>query len=120
LLDLCGLPAYDRNEGIDLVPAMTGDAENLQDYTAITAFGMNNHGLRTSGYRYIRYEDGGEELYDRNADPNEWTNLAGNPEYEEIKQELKEQLPEVNRQWAVHSSYTFQPYFVEQKERTSQ
>ena len=27
-------------------------------------------------YHYIRYRDGSEELYDRQADPNQWNNLA--------------------------------------------
>jgi arylsulfatase A-like enzyme len=119
LLDVCGLPAYERNEGINLVPAMTDDNERLEDYTAVTTFGKNNHGLRTKNYRYIRYEDGGEELYDRQVDPNEWTNVADNPEYAQIKHELKSKLPQANAPWAIHSSYTFQPYFVEQKARTS-
>ena len=117
LLDLCGLPAYERNEGISLAPFLTGEHEPEQG-TAITTFGMNNHTVRTDRFRYICYEDGGEELYDRKADPNEWNNLAGDPAYSVIRQQLKDRLPEVNRPWAVHSSYTFQPYFAEQKERT--
>lgn len=124
LLELCGLPAYGRNEGISLVPVMKDlvpvmkDEENIQPY-ALTTFGMNNHGLRTQQYRYIRYEDGGEELYDHNRDPNEWTNIANQPEKREIIEDLNRFLPPVNVKWNVHSSYTFQPYFVEQKERTS-
>ena len=80
---------------------------------------MNNHGLRTSEYRYIRYEDGGEELYDHYVDPNEWTNISGEPKNDEVIEGLKKYLPSINAKWNVHSSYTFQPYFVEQKERTS-
>jgi arylsulfatase A-like enzyme len=117
LLDLCGLPVYDRNEGINLVPYMI-DQEPENNY-AITTFGMNNHGLRSPDSRYIRYEDGGEELYDHVKDPNEWTNLAGNTDYLSIKKELRNHLPKVNAKWNIHSDYTFQPYFVEQKERTS-
>ncbi len=117
LLDLCGLPSYDRNEGISLVPVMNAE-ESGQDY-ALTTFGMNNHGIRTGQYRYIRYEDGGEELYDHHSDPNEWTNIANQPENRDIIEELSRFLPSVNVKWNVHSSYTFQPYFVEQKERTS-
>ena len=78
LLDLCGLPAYDRNEGHTLVPCMQG--KEPENNFALTTFGMNNHGLRTPDYRYIRYEDGGEELYDHSSDPNEWNNIADNPE----------------------------------------
>ncbi len=117
LLDLCGLPAYERNEGVNLAPYMQG--KEPEGNYALCTFGMNNHGVRTADYRYIRYEDGGEELYDHNTDPNEWDNIAKNPAYLPIKADLKTLLPETNVNWNVHSSYTFQPYFVEQKERTS-
>ena len=36
------------------------------------------------------YEDGSEELYDHQTDPNEWTNLADRKEFAEIKQRLAE------------------------------
>jgi len=117
LLDLCRLPAYDRNEGHSLVPVMKDEGKGGQ--YALTTYGMHNHGIRTKKYRYIRYEDGGEELYDRDTDPNEWTNMANHPENKEIKEDLSKFLPSLNKKWNTHSSYTFQPYFVEQKERTS-
>lgn len=37
--------------------------------------------IRTLRWRYVRYNNGQEELYDHDADPHEWTNLAGKPEY---------------------------------------
>lgn len=117
LLNLCELPKYERNEGITLVPLMLD--QDSSSTVAITTYGMNNHGIRTMDYRYIQYEDGSEELYDRNIDPNEWTNIAGKPEYIPIKSFARRYLPETNAHWNIHSSYTFQPYFVEQKERTS-
>ena len=42
--------------------------------------GSSNHAVRTEGWRYIRYANGDEELYDETTDPYEWTNLAGGPE----------------------------------------
>lgn len=117
LLELCNLPAYGRNEGKSLVSTMIG--MNEEEQHVITTFGMNNHGIRSQQYRYIQYEDGTEELYDRNQDPNEWDNIAEDSEYLEVKNELQKYLPETNLKWAEHSKYTFQPYFVEQKERTS-
>lgn len=117
LLELSGLPAYDRNEGNSLVAIMTGAQSNEQ--YAITTFGMKNHGIRSDQYRYIQYEDGGEEFYDHESDPNEWNNEASNRDYNEAKARLKKELPNVNVKWGVHSQYTFQPYFVEQKARTS-
>lgn len=117
LLDLCGLPAYERNEGKSLVPLMQGKPET-EAPVAITTFGMNNHGIKSDRFRYIRYEDGGEELYDHRDDPNEFTNLANYQDYQEAKAKMKTYLPKVNAKWDPNSSYNFQPYFVEQKART--
>ncbi|MFY0655017.1 MAG: sulfatase [Cyclobacteriaceae bacterium] len=119
LLELCELPKYDRNEGRSLANIIRGEQADLSDYTAITTFGMNNHTIRTKDHRYIQYEDGGEELYQKKTDPNEWTNVAGNPELSGTKEKLSKLLPQKNAKWNEHSAYTFQPYFVEQKERTS-
>ena len=117
LLDLCGLPAYTRNEGKSLLPAMLSKNADGDSY-AITTFGMNNHAIKSDRFRYIQYEDGGEELYDHQSDPNEWTNLANNTDYGSVKDSLKQHLPKINSNWDENSSYKFQPYFVNQKERT--
>ncbi len=118
LLELCGLPAYDRNEGKSLVPNMLGQTAK-ETAIAITTFGMNNHTVKSDRFRYIQYEDGGEEFYDHNNDPNEFTNQAKNSDYKDEINALKGYLPKTNATWDPNSSYTFQPYFVEQKARTS-
>jgi len=117
LLELCGLAPYEINEGKSLVPMLEDKSMEEGSY-AITTFGMNNHTVKVDGYRYIRYEDDTEEFYDHKEDPNEWTNEADNPKFENKIEELKALLPKVNSKWDEHSKYTFQPYFVEQKERT--
>ncbi|NND33248.1 MAG: sulfatase-like hydrolase/transferase, partial [Saprospiraceae bacterium] len=116
LLELCGLPAYEKNEGRSLVSEMLN--EQGDEGFAITTFGMNNHTVKSNQFRYIRYEDGGEEFYDHEEDPNEWTNQANNPDYRYALDKLKQYLPQINVPWNRFSSYTFQPYFVEQKSRT--
>lgn len=118
LLELSGLPAYDRNEGNSLVAMMEND-KGLEEARAITTYGMNNHAVKANGYRYIQYEDGTEEFYDHATDPNEWYNEANNPKYKEKIEELKGYLPKVNSKWDSESNYTFQPYFVEQKARVN-
>ena len=54
--------------------------------------------LRSKDWRYIRYSNGKEELYDHVNDPHEWTNLAGNPEtaarLEIFRQQLAQRLPD--------------------------
>ncbi|NND07615.1 MAG: sulfatase [Saprospiraceae bacterium] len=118
LLDLCGLPAYEKNEGISLVPKMLMEGSS-EDAYAITTFGMNNHTIKSDRFRYIQYEDGGAEFYDHENDPHEWTNEASNSSYVHEIKKLKSFLPKINAHWDPNSSYSFQPYFVEQKERTS-
>ena len=44
-------------------------------------------------WRYIRYKDGSEELYNVQKDPNEWRNLAEHPKYLEIKKHLAGKAP---------------------------
>jgi arylsulfatase A-like enzyme len=118
LLELCGLPAYERNEGISLVATMKKENEE-QNAFALTTYGMNNHAVKADGFRFIQYEDGSEELYDHSNDPNEFTNQANNPDYKNEINVLKKYLPTINAKWDSLSSYTFQPYWVEQKARTS-
>jgi arylsulfatase A-like enzyme len=118
LLELSGLPAYNRNEGNSLVSMMQNN-EGLEDASAITTFGMNNHAVKVNGFRYIQYEDGTEEFYDHSSDPNEWTNKADSPKYLAQIEKMKGLLPKVNSKWDAESNYTFQPYFVEQKARVN-
>jgi hypothetical protein len=85
-----------------------GDAALLNntssDNTAIggnalfsNTFGFNNHAVRSVQYRYIRYANGDEELYDEKADPYEWTNLATNPELGSVKADLAQWMPKENK-----------------------
>ena len=52
--------------------------------------------MRSERWRYIRYSDGAEELYDHSKDPNEWHNLAGKDEYRKVMDEHARWLPKVN------------------------
>jgi len=95
LADVCGLPVGHHLEGRSLKPLL----ENPQaewDRPVVTTHGRNNHAVRSERWRYIRYADGGEELYDHDNDPMEWTNLAGDPKYAGVKKELARWLPKVN------------------------
>ena len=95
LTALCGIARPRHIEGADITPLLT-DPKAAWQQPAITTYLENNHTIRVQGWRYIRYADGGEELYDEQADPNEWKNLADDPKHAARKTELAKLLPTVN------------------------
>jgi arylsulfatase A-like enzyme len=95
LAELCGLPLFDQLEGKSLLPLLKNPVAKW-NRPALTSHGRNNHAIRTERWRYIRYADGSEELYDHSKDPMEWANLAGLSEYNGVKKELAAWLPKVN------------------------
>jgi arylsulfatase A-like enzyme len=92
LLALAGLPARDGLEGQSLVPQLR-DPATPRARPAITTHNPDNHAVRTERWRYIRYADGSDELYDMLTDPNEWTNLTADAHYAAVKASLAAWLP---------------------------
>ena len=95
LIDVCGLTPKPELEGQSLVPLLKDPTAKWQR-PALTTHGRNNHSIRDERWRYIRYSDGTEELYDHEKDPLEWTNLATNPQYASVKKRMGEWLPGKN------------------------
>ncbi len=96
LVELAGLPSKSDLEGISLTPQLK-DPNAPRERPAITTHNHDNHGVRTENWRYIRYADGSEELYDMKKDPNEWDNLAGDPKHADIIAEHRKWLPKPSR-----------------------
>jgi hypothetical protein len=82
-------------EGHSLVPLLQ-KPDAVWPHPAITTFHQNDHTILTEHWRYIRYANGDEELYDRAVDPHEWHNLAAKPEHKGTIAELREHLPKMN------------------------
>lgn len=95
LCDLTSVPKPAWLEGDNINPLLSDPAAAWTG-VAITTFGQNNHAIRTDRWRYIRYTDGTEELYDHSNDEYEWTNLATNPEYTALKASLAKHFPTNN------------------------
>lgn len=95
LIELCGLPPRSDLEGISLAPQLK-DPDARRRRPAITSHNQGNHAVRTERWRYIRYADGSEELYDLDADPREGTNLAGQAQYAEVLAEHRPWLPKID------------------------
>lgn len=92
LTELCSLPPPPGLDGLSLVPLLRDPAAPRARPALMTEM-PGNHAVRTDRWRYIRYADGGEELYDHAVDPHEWTNLAGDPRHRDILAEHRRWLP---------------------------
>jgi len=92
LIDLCGLAPKRELDGLSLAPLLR-DPTAKRDRPAVMAYRRGQCAVRSQRWRYIRYGDGGEELYDHDADPNEWTNLAGRPEHKAVIADLARWIP---------------------------
>jgi len=79
LAELCRVPLEPRADGRSLVPLLRNPSTPW-DHPAVTTWLPGNHSVRSDRWRFTRYADGSEELYDHETDPNEWTNLAHRPE----------------------------------------
>jgi arylsulfatase A-like enzyme len=95
LVELCGLPPGPTQEGHSLAPQLR-DASAPRLWPAITSHNQGNHAVRSERWRYIRYADKTEELYDLAADPHEWRNLAALPEHAQVLEEHRKWLPKVD------------------------
>lgn len=94
LVDLAGIAAPPQAfDGRSLRPLLE-NPEAKWDRPALTTFGQDNYALRTPEWRYIRWSNGEEELYDHGNDPHEWHNVAGDPENEAVKADLSRWFPE--------------------------
>ncbi len=95
LVELCGLSPVKALEGNSL-KSLLSNPEAGWNRPSVTTHGKDNHAVRSERYRYIRYADGSEELYDHEADPGEYKNLASDRKFAAVKNELKKWLPVVN------------------------
>lgn len=92
LLSLAGLPQKKELDGSDLTPLLR-DPGIEWPYPALTMHFAGNVAVRSRDWRYIRYADGSEELYDHRNDPNEWNNLAGSREHAAVIAEHLKWVP---------------------------
>ncbi|MGD9648795.1 MAG: sulfatase [Pirellulales bacterium] len=104
LCDLCGLGTPEDLEGASLA-AWLNEPQRPRDRGALTVVSHADWGagqpldpeklgrsLRTDRWRYTEWFDGSRELYDHDADPREYQNLAGDAEWAEKLAELSARI----------------------------
>jgi arylsulfatase A-like enzyme len=109
LADLSGLKAPKNLQGESMVPLLKDPSSD--DWKKDFAFTISRSGgesIRTHDWRFTQWGYGakGMELYDRRKDPGEFTNLAGDPNYDKPLKILKAQL-EAKRVEAGYSAKRF-------------
>ena len=91
LVGMCGLEAEIHPENKSLRPLLADPAAAVLGPAAMSF--RKDLALRSERWRYIRYWNGDEELYDHQQDPGEWHNLAGRPEVAAVSEQLAALLP---------------------------
>jgi arylsulfatase A-like enzyme len=95
---LAGLNYSEHLQGKNLAKTLDDPQQEVRD-AAFSVFCVPgkkyNYLLRTDKWAYIQYDEdaaSGMELFDMDHDPKQYNNLADNPKYEHVVQELQERL----------------------------
>jgi arylsulfatase A-like enzyme len=92
LVELCGLdPPKHLLDGKSLTPILKNPAVKWSP--SVMTYGENYSSITDGRYRYIRYPDGAEELYDHQNDPHEWTNVATDSKLKKVTVRLGKEIP---------------------------
>ena len=98
LCELAGIPVMPFMNGLTQVRHIHDRETDVRDCCLVeyrNGYGeadRSSKALVTSDRKYIRYQDGEEELNDLRADPDEFTNVVDKPEYSGEKEALEKQL----------------------------
>jgi arylsulfatase A-like enzyme len=94
LVELCDLQSPAQAlDGISLLSLME-DENATREQPSVTIYQQSSVGIRSADWRYIRYGDSTEELYNEKEDPGEINNLASDPSYDQVKQNLSRWIPQ--------------------------
>jgi arylsulfatase A-like enzyme len=92
VFDLTGVTPPYAQSGRSVRPLMR-DPSMAWNHPVLTTKDQHDHAVRTADWRYIRYRDGGNELYDERIDPNEYANVVADPANAEVVAALDALMP---------------------------
>ena len=119
VLDLAGLEVPEV-DGISYEPLLTGGEQGApREFVVTQYYGKQQwvnpiRSIRTHEFKYNLYTQFGEELYDLENDPEEIVNLAGDPEYAQVKADLRSTLDT----WIAENGDDFYSYTVTEMRST--
>lgn len=93
--DLCGLNVPDRIQGKNIAPMLNDPTFKVRDFAFSVAPSRKGFLLREDRWAYIQYKEdasGGIELFDTRNDPQQYTNLAAQPEHAATVARFQQQL----------------------------
>ena len=92
--EMCELPkTRQKLEGTSIASTLA-DPDKAEDRTVfLPHMHPGEYAIINRDWRYIRYGEDGEELYNLNKDPSEWNNLAGQSKYAGLKIEMASLAP---------------------------
>lgn len=91
--DLCGLRQVDQLEGTSLAGVLNDPGTAVDRSVYVPYLTPGAYAIINQDWRYIRYDNGAEELYHVRDDPNEWNNLAGDARFAAVKAGLSAKAP---------------------------
>jgi len=94
LVEMCDLPQpHQQLEGESLETTLSNPSTATDRDVFLPYMAPGEYAIFNRDWRYIRYGDDGEELYNLREDPNEWNNLAADEKYVDIKTKLRKSAP---------------------------
>ncbi len=92
-VELCKLPNNTELDGVSLAATLKNPTSAKERNVVLPYPTRGGYAVINKNWRYIHYPDNTEEFYNEVEDPFEWTNLAANPKYRSIMDEMKKSGP---------------------------
>lgn len=90
---LAGVEDDQSRDGVSLVSVLRDPSSAKDRDILLPGMKPEEYAIINRDWRYIRYADGGQELYQLRNDPNEWENLAGRPAHAKMIETMRAKAP---------------------------